>query len=237
MSEAINIGQNRELFWDKALVDPASTTQMSLHEPIRRECVAVFPAEAVIVPGQVCFPEDGKICLTYTENGVGKQMTSEDGIHFDAPSVCDRKDASVPAASSVLLCDEYAKEDDPFIPYDAIAAEDGKEIVWKNTSGYDSSADLSVRRVLDYHRSDAAKIVFPRRTITRSLPDGQKVTLSDTLFAVSRDGQHYLRFEKPFLAPIDDRSYGKEDRGAVLFEGFAETEALHPGCDPELSFY
>ncbi len=105
MSEIINIGSRREVFWDNTMLDTSRTrTTAVLHEPIKRECVITFD-ESLPVTADGCHfikvLQDGDIYRMYvhlqrTFKHEGKKewsyspelyFESKDGIHWEAPKL------------------------------------------------------------------------------------------------------------------------------------------------------
>lgn len=100
--ESVEIGSRRELFVDDFLIDDlAGEIGLRLHQPVRREIVAVFGEEGKPWEGNTGYPtffeDEGKIRLYYSGRPAkvadeSKQqftclMESDDGIHFTRPEL------------------------------------------------------------------------------------------------------------------------------------------------------
>ena len=67
--------------------------------------------------------------------------------------------------------------------------------------------------------------------------DRHGISLSDTLFMTSRDGRFWTRYPEAFLRPGPEHPTNWVYGSVYFSNGLVETEASHPGCDKELSFY
>ena len=63
------------------------------------------------------------------------------------------------------------------------------------------------------------------------------LSLSDTLFMLSRDGLHFTRYPDAFLRPGPEHPKNWVYGSVYFSHGLFETAPTHPGCDRELSFY
>ena len=123
----------------------------------------------------------------------------------------------------------------------------------------DERWQMYINSVMPYFRAPHVYIGFPSRYVihkswdpafdelcgrearrARAGEDGTNrlgVSVSDTLFMVSRDGYDWIRYPDAFLRPGPEHPTNWV-YGSVYFpNGLAQTPSLHPGCDDELSFW
>ena len=118
---------------------------------------------------------------------------------------------------------------------------------------------MYINSVIQYERADHILVGFPSRYVLRSRwtdnydelcgreerlrragenrSDRHGLSLSDTLFMLSRDGLHFKRFPDAFLRPGPEHPRNWVYGSVYFSNGMFETPPHHPGCDNELSFY
>ena len=118
---------------------------------------------------------------------------------------------------------------------------------------------MYINSVMPYERADHILVGFPSRYVLRfrwtdnydelcgreerlkrsgeNRNDRHGLSLSDTLFMLSRDGVHFRRFPDEFLRPGPEHPRNWVYGSVYFSNGMFETAPTHPGCDPELSFY
>ena len=88
MSDIINIGNRREVFWDDSIIDPENTgAAYTVHHPIKRECVITLDGPDASHPSPYsCLVKYNGIYMFYISGN--KTMfcyQSKDGINWEAP--------------------------------------------------------------------------------------------------------------------------------------------------------
>ncbi len=118
---------------------------------------------------------------------------------------------------------------------------------------------MYINSILPYERADHLLVGFPSRYVIRrewtpnydelcgredrlrragpNRSDRLGLSVSDTLFMVSRDGHRFTRYPEAFLRPGPEHPRGWVYGSVYFSNGLLETPASHPGCENELSFY
>ena len=118
---------------------------------------------------------------------------------------------------------------------------------------------MYINSIMPYERADHILVGFPARYVIRTrwtenydelcgaearrqrageaLDHRLGLSVSDTLFMMSRDGYQFTRYPEAFLRPGPEHPRNWLYGSVFFSNGMFETPALHPGCDPELSFF
>ncbi len=118
---------------------------------------------------------------------------------------------------------------------------------------------MYINSIMPYERADHILVGFPSRYVIRTQwtdnydelcgseerrqRAGEKLdhrlglSVSDTLFMMSRDGRRFTRYPEAFLRPGPEHPRNWVYGSVYFSNGMFETPPHHPGCDRELSFY
>ncbi len=138
---------------------------------------------------------------------------------------------------------------------------DGKRWPKARSLQYDTpnAWQMYINSIMPYERADHILVGFPSRYVIRrewtdnydelcgredrlrragpNRTDRLGLSVSDTLFMMSRDGYHFTRFPEAFLRPGPEHPRNWVYGSVYFSNGMFETPPHHPGCDGELSFY
>ena len=118
---------------------------------------------------------------------------------------------------------------------------------------------MYINSIMPYERADHILVGFPSRYVIRQewtdnydelcgreerlKRAGENrdhrlgLSVSDTLFMMSRDGLNFTRYREAFIRPGPEHPKNWVYGSVYFSNGLFVTQPAHPGCDPEFSFY